>query len=146
MKKFVALLVFLIPGLSLADEMTGTGQYVKDGDTFDLVMPSHKVTIRICGIDAPESGEPGSREAWAGLSDLVHGKPVTCIQVNSKPRGTVCDHRSQPTNRDRIVAQCFVNGLDVGGEMVRRNLACSWTRFDGGYYQREFSGKACTRN
>jgi endonuclease YncB( thermonuclease family) len=50
---------------------------------------SYRVKIRICGIDAPESGQPGSREAWEKLLKIVHGKTVTCVQVNSRPPGTV---------------------------------------------------------
>ncbi len=39
------------------------------------------------------------------MAEMVEGKEVRCIQVGG---GTPCDGRSRPTNRDRIVAQCFV--------------------------------------
>ncbi|UWU80720.1 thermonuclease family protein [Bradyrhizobium huanghuaihaiense] len=123
-------------------EMVGQGANVTDGDTFDLAMPDHMVKIRICGIDAPEGGRPGSREAWAALSALVHGKTVRCIQVGQPP-GTVCDHRSRSTNRDRIVAQCFVDGQDIAVELVRNGNACDWQKFSGGHYQSLTGGKAC---
>jgi hypothetical protein len=88
--------------------MIGQGKYVPDGD------------IRICG-DAPESGQPGLREAWKKLSELVYGKTVSCVQVNQPP-GTVCDRHSKPANRDRVVAQCVVDGRDHHGR------ACSSRR------------------
>jgi endonuclease YncB( thermonuclease family) len=145
MRILIALVVMLFPSFAMGGQMVGVVPYIQDGDTFDLVMPDYKVSIRICGIDAPESGQPGAQEAWAKLSAMVYGKSVTCIQVGSKPRGTVCDGRSKPTNRNRIVAQCFVDNLDIGEEMVRSGNACSWTKFDGGYYQRKTDGKVCPR-
>jgi endonuclease YncB( thermonuclease family) len=75
---WTALLIFLLPSLAAAAEMIGTGEYVVDGDTFVLAMPGYQVNIRICGIDAPESGQPRSREAWAKLSKIVQGHAVTC--------------------------------------------------------------------
>ncbi|BAC46531.1 blr1266 [Bradyrhizobium diazoefficiens USDA 110] len=140
----LVIVAVLLPNLAFA-EIVGDGRNVIDGDTFEIALPSHSVKIRICGIDAPESGEPGSREAWAQLSKLVYQKTVRCIQVNHPP-GTVCDGRSKSKNRDRIVAQCFADGLDIGAEMVRSGHACDWRKFDGGYYQRITGGKVCQRN
>jgi len=137
----LAILAVLLPSLASA-EIVGEGRNVIDGDTFEITLPARSVKIRICGVDAPESGEPGSREAWGQLSKLVYQKTVRCIQVNHPP-GTVCDGRSKPTNRDRIVAQCFVDGMDVGAEMVRSGYACDWRKYDGGYYQRITGGRAC---
>lgn len=51
---------------------------------------------------------------------MVEGKEVRCIQVGG---GTPCDGRSRPTNRDRIVAQCFVGDRDAAMEMI-----CAGTR------------------
>src|SRR4051812_9323054 len=141
MKIWIVVAVLLFPSIAVGKEMNGVGEYVKDGDTFDLVVASEKESIRICGIDAPEGGQPGSREAWAKLSEMVHRKHVTCIQVGSKPRGTVCDGKSQPTNQGRVVAQCFVGNVDIAEEMVRSGHACSWAKYDGGHYAR--FGKAC---
>jgi len=137
-------LAMLLPNAAFA-EIVGEGRNVIDGDTFEIKLPSRSVKIRICGIDAPESGEPGSREAWAMLSQLVHRKTVRCVQVNQPP-GTVCDGKSKPLSRDRIVAQCFVDGTDIGAEMVRSGHACDWQEFDGGYYQRITGGRSCPRN
>lgn len=130
----LAILTMLLPNVAFA-EILGEGRNVIDGDTFEITLPSHSVKIRICGIDAPESGEPGSREAWAMLSQLVYQKTVRCVQVNQPP-GTVCDRKSKAVSRDRIVAQCYVDEMDIGAEMVRSGNACDWRKFDGGYYER----------
>lgn len=139
-------LFFLIAmPVGAAADIVGQGRNVMDGDTFDMRLPSGIVKVRICGIDAPESGDPGSKEAWAKLSELVHGKTVSCVQVNAAP-GTVCDGRSKATNRDRIVAQCFVEGRDIAAELVRSGVACDWTKFSGGHYQRAAGGRVCSRD
>lgn len=138
------LFVISFPAAAAA-EIVGQGRNVMDGDTFDMSLPGRVVKVRICGIDAPESGELGSKEAWAKLSSLVHGKTVRCVQVNAAP-GTVCDGRSRPTNRDRIVAQCFVDGQDIAAELVRSGAACDWPKFSGGHYQRVAGTPVCTRN
>ena len=142
-----AFIVFsvLISTAAGAAEIVGQGRNVVDGDTFDMTTSNRIVKVRICGIDAPESGEPGSKEAWSKLSNLVHQKTVNCVQVNSGP-GTVCDGRSKPTNRDRIVAQCFVEGKDIAAELVKSGVACDWPKFSGGHYGRLAGAQVCVRN
>jgi endonuclease YncB( thermonuclease family) len=68
---------------------------------------------------------------------------VRCVQVGN---GTVCDGRSKPTNRDRVVAQCFVDDIDVAAVLVERGLACDWKTFSGAYYSRDGKGRACPKN
>lgn len=144
-KATCVLFSILVSTAAGAAEIVGQGRNVYDGDTFDMTLSDRIVKVRICGIDAPESGEAGSKEAWSKLSGLVHQKTVSCVQVNSAP-GTVCDGRSRATNRDRIVAQCFVNGLDVAAELVQSGVACDWPKFSGGHYQRLPGAQACVRN
>jgi micrococcal nuclease len=124
-----------------AAEFSGRATVV-DGDDLRLCTESGscETRIRLCGVDAPERECPGYSEARAGLQALVQGKQLRCIQVGS---GTPCDGRSRPTNRDRIVAQCFVDGKDVAGSLVERGLACDWERFSGGHYSRSGKGRPC---
>lgn len=112
-----------------AAEFTGRVTQVSDGDTFRI----GNTRIRLCGIDAPEIGMEGANAATAALEALIGGKEVRCVQVGS---GTVCDHRSKPTNQGRIVAQCFVDGRDVADIMADLGHACDWPRFSGGHYHR----------
>ena len=73
-------------------------------------------------------------------SELVFRKTVRCIQVGQPP-GTVCDKRSKPTNRDRIVAQCFVDNHDIAEPMVKGGYACDWVKFSGGHYSHHPAGR-----
>ena len=63
-----------------------------------------------------------------------------CLQVGE---GTVCDGKSKPTSRDRIVAQCFLDKLDVAEEMAKSGTACDWPKFSGGHYK--ISDATCSR-
>jgi hypothetical protein len=71
---------------------------------------------------------------------VLSGKPVRCVQVGG---GTPCDGRSKPTNRDRIVAQCFAEESDIAATMVEGGFACDWIKFSGGHYSQGGKGKFC---
>jgi endonuclease YncB( thermonuclease family) len=122
------------------DEIIARVGRVVDGDTMDICIGASYIRVRLCGIDAPERGEPGADEATEALRRLVSRETVRCVPVG---QGTVCDGRSRSTNRGRLVAQCFINGTDIGGAMVERGLACDWERFTGGHYCRAGNGSAC---
>jgi endonuclease YncB( thermonuclease family) len=102
--------------------------------------PTARIRVRICGIDAPERGQPGYGQAAGVLSNMVEGKLVHCLQVGE---GTVCDGKSKPNSRDRIVAQCFLDKLDIAEEMTKSGTACDWPKFSGGHYM--ISDKTCVR-
>jgi endonuclease YncB( thermonuclease family) len=144
--RFSSVRVLLIAGvvvstnLAGAAELVGTVDKVVDGDTFWLCDASACHKIRVCGINAPEKGETGYREASEALKSLVTGKTVRCVQVGS---GTVCDGRSEPTNHDRIVAQCFDGAADIAAPLVERGFACDWIKFSGGHYSRNKKGTPC---
>jgi endonuclease YncB( thermonuclease family) len=55
----------------------------------------------------------------------------------------VCDGKSKPTSRDRIVGQCFIDKLDIAGEMAKSGTVCDWPKFSGGHYK--VSDKTCVR-
>ncbi|MBD2054654.1 thermonuclease family protein [Oculatella sp. FACHB-28] len=73
---------------------------VIDGDTFTVQQGQTAETIRLCGIDAPESEQPLGAKAEALVRGLVEGEEVGIV----------------PVERDRYghqVAEVFVSG---GGE------------------------------
>lgn len=125
----IAGLLFAVP--AVAAEYSGTVDRVVDGDTMWVCNDDACTKVRLCGIDAPERGAPGAKEATAALASLVKGRTVRCVQVGG---GTPCDGRSRPTSYDRVVAQCFVGGRDIAVPMVQRGHACDWTGFSGGAY------------
>src|SRR6266404_2167283 len=117
MRLYTAILVatLSVPTAASADYL-GRVANVADGDTFTMEADSGKVRVRICGIDAPERGQPGYGQAAGALAALIEGKTVHCLQVGE---GTVCDGSSKPKSRDRIVAQCFLDKLDMAEEMAK---------------------------
>lgn len=128
----VAALVLLIASAQCAESYLGTAISVIDGDTFRIQTDTQNIKIRLCGIDTPERDAPGFSAATAALATLIQGKQVHCLQVGA---GTPCDDRSRPTNRDRIVAQCFIGKRDIAAEMIRLRQACDWPYFSGGHYR-----------
>ncbi|UPK06990.1 thermonuclease family protein [Bradyrhizobium sp. 170] len=113
---------------------------MSDGDSFTMEADGAKVRVRIRGIDAPERGQAGYGQAAGALSNMIDGKTVHCLQVGE---GTVCDGQSRPTSRDRIVAQCFLEKVDIAGQMIRSGTACDWAKFSGGRYK--ISDTTCSR-
>src|ERR1700731_5248124 len=137
---YAAILAATLCFPAMAADYLGTVTSVADGDTFTMESESGKVRVRICGIDAPERGQPGYGQAAGVLATMIEGKTVHCLQVGE---GTVCDGGSKPKNRDRIVAQCFLDKLDIAGEMAKSGTACDWPKFSGGHYK--ISDATCSR-
>jgi endonuclease YncB( thermonuclease family) len=88
----------------MAADYLGKVTSVADGDTFTMEAETRRLRVRVCGIDAPERGQPGYGQAAGVLANMIEGKIVHCVQVGE---GTPCDGKSKPTSRDRIVAQAF---------------------------------------
>ena len=131
----LALICFLFVGSFAlqAEVVVGTLGHVRDGDTFAVCDATKCTNIRLCGIDSPERNNAASAAATAALKAILRGQKIHCKIVGS---GTVCDGRSQKTNRDRYVAQCAVNGVDVAGKLVDAGHACDWLKFSNGHYSR----------
>ncbi|MCK1604771.1 hypothetical protein IVB02_26045 [Bradyrhizobium sp. 166] len=64
--------IISLPAIAAADYL-GKVAAVADGDTFTMESGSGKVRIRICGIDAPERGQPGYGQAAGVLSNMIEG-------------------------------------------------------------------------
>lgn len=116
--KLLALLlaVLLLAGCAAeakASDITVT-KFV-DGDTIDL---STGETVRFIGIDTPERGRCGYKEATAALKKLVGKKPVELA-------GGARDDRDK---YGRILRYVSVDGKDVGLEMIRTGWAIA--RYD----------------
>jgi micrococcal nuclease len=124
-----------------AAEFAGPVTHIVDGDTFDMLAADRTIRIRFCGIDSPEQGQAGYHSAADALRNMISGKTVRCVQVGA---GTPCDGRSRPTNRDRVVAQCFLGTADIAADMVRGRHACDWPIFSGGHYR--LSAATCKTN
>jgi micrococcal nuclease len=112
--KIVLILLFL-PAISFAGQFKVTR--VTDGDTIKVTGNGSKITIRLVGIDAPETskkkhetGQPFSQKSTKHLASLVLNKSV--------------DVKSYGTGRyGRTLGVVFVNGKNVNLAMVKAGLA-----------------------
>jgi endonuclease YncB( thermonuclease family) len=140
MRLLIGIVFVSVCSHALAADHLGKVLAVSDGDTFTMEADGSKVRVRICGIDAPERGQSGYGQAAGVLSNMIESKTVHCLQVGE---GTPCDGRSKPNNRDRIVAQCFLDKVDIAEQMTRSGTACDWPKFSGGRYK--ISDATCSR-
>lgn len=95
---------------------------VKDGDGLLF----GRVEVRLQGVAAPEQGDaeigPAATEA---LREMALGREVTCH----------LDGTTASSNRP--VGVCYVDGLDLGAELVRQGVARDCPTFSGGRYADE---------
>ena len=108
-------------------ELTGLVSRIVDGDTLwvKTAADAEPVVIRIEGIDAPESCQPGGAEATQALTKLVLNRNVTV-------------HIVAHDDYARIVGKVFDGTVDVGDRMVRDGHAWSARfKYDRGPYMAE---------
>jgi endonuclease YncB( thermonuclease family) len=108
-------------------ELTGQVSRIVDGDTLWLktAADSEPVVIRIEGIDAPESCQPGGSEATQALTKLALNRNVT-VRIVARDEYA------------RIVGKVFDGTVDVGDRMVRDGHAWSARfKYDRGLYVAE---------
>ena len=88
---------------------------VIDGDTIDVAGPEGALTVRLIGINTPESNECWADEATAALSALVAGEPLTLVRDSSDT--------DQYGRALRYVETA--GGVDVGAALVESGHAIS---------------------
>lgn len=114
----VGWLAWLLVGagaVQASEVWTGWVSWVMDGDTVVVVREGQRepVKVRIEGIDAPETCQPGGREAREALMVLALRKSVQ-----------VTDHGQDSYGRQ--IARLSVDGVDLGAEMVRSGMAWAY--------------------
>ena len=115
------LLVFLFftllasPGQLLADQYQVT--HVVDGDTIKAVYDTKKITVRLVGIDAPETskrkdqtGQPFNQRSKKHLSSLVLNQAVDIKSYGFDDGG-------------RLLGEVFLEDKNINLEMVKAGLA-----------------------
>jgi endonuclease YncB( thermonuclease family) len=121
--------------LALA-EISGSVRVI-DGDT--LVIEGER--IRLFGIDAPELGQtcewPNKtiqcgQIAKTAMMDLVAGAKVICLEKDTDRYG-------------RTVAVCFVDGFDIGRNMVHTGWAVTYRKYSTDYVNAESTAKKAKR-
>jgi endonuclease YncB( thermonuclease family) len=106
-KQFLTIAVAL--PLLAPDTVSGVATAI-DGDTI-RVGQHMAIHVRIQGIAAPETYQPGGKDAQARMHTLVDGKVVTCTIPFAAE------------THDRMVGACSVDGADIGGIMTSDGLA-----------------------
>jgi micrococcal nuclease len=99
---------------------------VVDGDTYDLLVDlgfsiSHKIRVRLRGVDTPETFGPNSSEEGRMVSDyvrnLIEGKDVIVVT-----------YRNAPNTFNRWEADVVVadTKLPLAEHLLAKNLARVW--------------------
>ena len=112
----------LLAPTSLPSDIDFSGRVTRivDGDTFWI--SSQDVRIRVWGLDAPETRDPGGPAATAEMSRLVSGQTLHCRQRDIDRYG-------------RIVGQCFLpDGRDITAAMIASGTAREFCRFSRNHY------------
>ncbi|MFM7847584.1 MAG: DUF1232 domain-containing protein [Rubrivivax sp.] len=109
------------PAQAAARVLPGQVTRVVDGDTlwFRPALPGEpQVAVRLRGIDAPESCQPGGRQATAALRRQVLGRSAE-LRVHG-----LDDYR-------RTLGTLSVNGQDVNASLVAQGHAWAWRNARG---------------
>jgi micrococcal nuclease len=89
---------------------------VTDGDTIEVTINGSRKSVRLIGIDAPESGEDFAAEATAALRELIGGKIVRLEED--------ADEQDQ---YGRLLAYVWSGDVFINAEMLRRGWATLYT-------------------
>jgi hypothetical protein len=94
---------------------------IVDGDTFHIAGQNR--SIRVWGLDAPETDEPTGAAATAELTRLISGQTLQCYKRDIDRYG-------------RIVGQCWLpDGRDITAAMIASGTAGEYCRFSGNHYR-----------
>ncbi len=111
---------FVTENVYAKEIFSGKVYRVKDGDSLLLAKGKKSHEIRLYGIDAPEYGQPGGRDAYLWLKKNVAGKGVHVRVIDHDQYG-------------RLVAILSRDGKVINEELVERGLARLYPK----YCQRE---------
>ena len=115
---------FLLPTSAFAQEQ-GTVTSVVDGDTFKVEIDGSFKTVRIIGIDTPETVHPSKpvqcfgREASAALKEVLDGEEVTLEKNPAEERDKY----------GRLLRYVHIDGVDIGASMIEEGFAYSYKQY-----------------
>ena len=109
-------LVFAAPP-KVVEEFSGKVIGVTDGDTIKVLVNKESVTVRLEGIDAPESGQSYGKKSKEALAEMVAGKTVTV-----KKTGT--------DKYKRTLGIVIVGDADANAKMVEDGWAWHFKKYN----------------
>jgi len=104
----IALCLSAVP--AAAQTFSGEVVGVKDGDTIEVMRGGRAVTVRLHGIDTPESGQPFGTRAKQFTSTQVFGERATVRVVDTDRYG-------------RLVGVVTNEGTELNASLVRAGMA-----------------------
>ncbi|MDB4977923.1 MAG: Micrococcal nuclease [Candidatus Peribacteria bacterium] len=116
-------LITVVPLAIAADNVKVTK--VVDGDTLHVLLNGEDETIRIIGIDTPETVDPRKdvqcfgKEASARMTKLVKNKKVTLVE-------NPADNRDK---YDRLLRYVELKGKDIGAQLISEGYAYSYKQY-----------------
>lgn len=117
--------VLLVHGTALANTEAVRVERVVDGDTIKVLQNGAEETIRIIGIDTPETVDPRKpvqcfgKEASTHMKQLLEGMTVELQKNPAEERDKY----------DRLLRYVHLDGQDVGAQMIRDGYAFSYKSF-----------------
>ena len=137
MKKIIFTIFIFVAFLTAwgrAEELLGKCVGVADGDTCTiLIAGTESRRIRFYGIDAPESGQDFGKKAKDYCSNLIFGKEIRVIGLDTDKYG-------------RTVGKVYVDGKYVNLEMVKAGLAWHYVHYSPNDYDLADAEKEARRN
>lgn len=119
--------LFLTTAPALADDLAGHVASVHDGDTFRL---EDGTRIRLWGIDTPELEQTCLDAAGSPYLCGVDARRALLALISDRP--VSCERKGKSYNR--VVAQCEVDGADLGAMLVATGRAVEDPRYSSGFY------------
>jgi endonuclease YncB( thermonuclease family) len=123
------------PATVVVDTVFAGRASVSDGDTIRI----GDTRIRLHGIDTPERDQDCTTE---------HGFPFACgdvatdvLRARLAGQQVTCQH-IEYDRYDRSVARCYVDGADIGQEMVAAGYAIAYRRYSTEYVADEQAAQA----
>lgn len=110
----IALCLSVVP--AAAQTFSGEVVGVKDGDTIEVMRGGRAVTVRLHGIDTPESGQPFGTRAKQFTSTQVFGERATVRVVDTDRYG-------------RLVGVVTNEGTELNASLVRAGMAWWYERY-----------------
>ena len=109
-------LIFAAPPKGV-EELSGKIVSITDGDTAKILVGKEQVTIRLEGIDAPESSQSFGKKSKEALATMIFGKTVTVKKTGEDKYG-------------RSLGFIFVEDLDVNAQMIQDGWAWHFKKYN----------------
>lgn len=116
-KKSLLLLAFVFIFFPIYSQLVGKVIAIADGDTFTMLVDKTSVKIRLHGIDCPEKAQDFGNVAKQYLSDLIFGKTVSVVNMDTDRYG-------------RTIGMVSIDSVNVNEALLKAGLAWHYTYYD----------------